>query len=123
MPVPEDPMEEREHGRRAAAGGWFVLNLADSNGMGNDRIGTYSAFESPEARQPHFGIGVHILWPGQPNGLYHEEDNQEDFLVLSGECSCSSRRRSGGCASGTSSTARRTRATSSSAPATGRARS
>lgn len=79
-------MEQREHGRRAAGGGWFVLNLADSNGMGNDRIGTFSAFESPKDRQPHFGIGVHILWPGQPNGLYHEEDNQEDFLVLFGEC-------------------------------------
>jgi uncharacterized cupin superfamily protein len=24
--------------------------------------------------------------PGQPNGLYHEESNQEDFLVLHGEC-------------------------------------
>jgi uncharacterized cupin superfamily protein len=86
MPVPEDPMEDREHGRRAAGGGWFVLNLADSNGMGGDRVGTFSAFESPSHPQPHFGIGVHILWPGQPNGLYHEEDNQEDFLVLSGEC-------------------------------------
>jgi uncharacterized cupin superfamily protein len=86
MPIPEDPMADGQYGRRAAADGWFILNLADSHGMGNDRMGTFSAFESPDHPQPHFGIGVHILWPGQPDGLYHEEDNQEFFLVLSGEC-------------------------------------
>jgi uncharacterized cupin superfamily protein len=32
------------------------------------------------------GIRLHVLPPGQPNGLYHSENKQEDFLVLSGEC-------------------------------------
>ena len=32
------------------------------------------------------GYTLAVLQPGQPNGLYHREDNQEDFLVLSGEC-------------------------------------
>jgi hypothetical protein len=27
-----------------------------------------------------------VIWPGQPSGLYHAETNQEDFLVLAGEC-------------------------------------
>src|SRR5207302_352713 len=27
-----------------------------------------------------------VLDPGQANGLYHREDDQEDFLVLAGEC-------------------------------------
>jgi len=27
-----------------------------------------------------------VLKPGQPNCMYHGEDAQEDFLVLSGEC-------------------------------------
>jgi uncharacterized cupin superfamily protein len=27
-----------------------------------------------------------VLEPGQPNGLYHGEETQEDFLVLYGEC-------------------------------------
>ena len=27
-----------------------------------------------------------MLEPGQPNGLYHGEATQEDFLVLAGEC-------------------------------------
>ena len=26
------------------------------------------------------------MWPGQPVALYHREDHQEGFLVLSGEC-------------------------------------
>ena len=27
-----------------------------------------------------------MILPGQPNAMYHAEDAQEDFLVLSGEC-------------------------------------
>jgi uncharacterized cupin superfamily protein len=27
-----------------------------------------------------------VLWPGEPNALYHAEGVQEGFLVLSGEC-------------------------------------
>jgi len=29
---------------------------------------------------------VRVLWPGDPSALYHAEDAQEGFLVLSGEC-------------------------------------
>jgi len=29
---------------------------------------------------------LHVLPPGEPNGLYHSESEQEAFLVLSGEC-------------------------------------
>jgi uncharacterized cupin superfamily protein len=32
------------------------------------------------------GVNVQILQPGQPNGRYHSEPAQEDFLVLHGEC-------------------------------------
>jgi uncharacterized cupin superfamily protein len=32
------------------------------------------------------GINIHVVWPGQPNCMYHGESQQEDFLVLSGEC-------------------------------------
>ena len=32
------------------------------------------------------GYTLQVLQPGQPNGMYHREDDQEDFLVLSGEC-------------------------------------
>ena len=33
-----------------------------------------------------FAIKLRVLEPGQPNGLYHSENQQEAFLVLSGEC-------------------------------------
>ena len=32
------------------------------------------------------GFYINVLLPGQPNGMYHGESGQEDFLVLSGEC-------------------------------------
>jgi uncharacterized cupin superfamily protein len=32
------------------------------------------------------GFTLQVLRPGQPSGLYHAESNQEDFLVLVGEC-------------------------------------
>jgi uncharacterized cupin superfamily protein len=41
--------------------------------------------ESGELRR-QLGINLTVLGPGQPNGLYHAESEQEAFLVLSGEC-------------------------------------
>lgn len=35
---------------------------------------------------PDVGINVQVMQPGQPNGRYHSEPVQEDFLVLYGEC-------------------------------------
>jgi uncharacterized cupin superfamily protein len=65
---------------------WFVVNVADAEAYRHKVAGTYVAFEDREKRFPDFGINIHILEPGQPNGKYHSEDVQEDFLVLSGEC-------------------------------------
>jgi uncharacterized cupin superfamily protein len=86
MTVPEAPLEDREHGRRPAGDGWFVLNVADVEGMGDERCGVWTRLEPAEARFPHLGINIQVLQPGQPAALYHAEDNQEDFLVLAGEC-------------------------------------
>ena len=38
------------------------------------------------APSPVLGIGVHVLHPGEANGMYHAEATQEGFLVLDGEC-------------------------------------
>jgi uncharacterized cupin superfamily protein len=65
---------------------WFVVNVADAPALRNERGGTSVRFESPEAPFPDLGIGIRELQPGQPNGKYHSENVQEDFLVLSGEC-------------------------------------
>jgi uncharacterized cupin superfamily protein len=51
-----------------------------------ERGGEWTAFEPEEAPFEHYGIGIHVLHPGEANGLYHAENVQEDFLVLSGEC-------------------------------------
>jgi uncharacterized cupin superfamily protein len=32
------------------------------------------------------GLKLGVLAPGQPSGMYHAESNQEDFLILAGEC-------------------------------------
>ena len=38
------------------------------------------------AQFAQLGIRIHVLPPGEPNGFYHAENQQEGFLVLSGEC-------------------------------------
>ena len=48
--------------------------------------GSECSFESQQFEFPQVGIRLHVLEPGEPNGLYHSESEQEAFLVLSGEC-------------------------------------
>jgi uncharacterized cupin superfamily protein len=66
--------------------GWFVVNVADAKAMRHHQAGSYVRFEDPEDLFPDYGINIHMLEPGEPNGKYHAESVQEDFLVLSGEC-------------------------------------
>ena len=42
--------------------------------------------ETPETPFRDFGARVVVLWPGDPNALYHAEGVHEGFLLLSGEC-------------------------------------
>ena len=79
-------LAETEHGRVAASDGWFVVNLADAAGARTPDLGAYIPLESDQAEFTHFGINVHVLNPGEPNGMYHGEKAQEGFLVLHGEC-------------------------------------
>lgn len=78
-------VHETGHGLTAIERGSFVVNLADARWMGHQAAGRWTDFEPPDGFE-HYGIGVHVLEPGQPNGKYHSESVQEDFLVLSGEC-------------------------------------
>jgi uncharacterized cupin superfamily protein len=79
-------VEQTEAGAVVASDGWFVLNLADVAWLRSERAGQWTEFEPRDSGFTHYGIGVHVLQPGQPNGLYHAENVQEDFLVLAGEC-------------------------------------
>jgi len=85
--VNEASSAETPFGRYITSEGWFVLNLGDALAVRNEEKG--GAMYPVESQEHPFGqLGVHlrILWPGDPNALYHSEGAQEGFLVLSGEC-------------------------------------
>jgi uncharacterized cupin superfamily protein len=64
-----------------------VLNLADALAVRNEEKGG-ATFPLESREHPFRDVGVHVsvLWPGDPNALYHAEGVQEGFLVLSGQC-------------------------------------
>jgi uncharacterized cupin superfamily protein len=82
--VPEAQLKPTEHGVEPAGEGWFVVNARDAKWMDGD-FGAYTRFEG-ETRFPKLGFNIGVLQPGQPACYYHGEDDQEDFLVLAGEC-------------------------------------
>ena len=78
-------MEEAGHGRAPAGPGWFVLNARDARWLVNDAFGAYTRFEGAgDARFDQVGINISVLQPGQKLALYHGEEDQEDFLIVSG---------------------------------------
>jgi uncharacterized cupin superfamily protein len=82
----EAKIEHTEAGRVPADDGWFILNLDEIAWRAIPGNGTWCVFESPDARSTMLGIGVHVLAPGEANGMYHREPEQEGFLVIAGEC-------------------------------------
>jgi uncharacterized cupin superfamily protein len=83
--VPEAPLERLETGFRPVGEGWFVVNARDMRWFESE-LGLYTMFDSEKARFDQVGVNIGILRPGEPNCMYHAEEAQEDFLVLSGEC-------------------------------------
>ncbi|HVA84958.1 MAG TPA: cupin domain-containing protein [Candidatus Saccharimonadales bacterium] len=78
-------MEQRAGGLKPAGDGWFVVNAREAEWIHNEKFGAGVTFEgTPEFAQ--LGININVVWPGQPNGYYHAEQDQENFLILSGEC-------------------------------------
>ena len=65
-------------------GGWFIVHASDANWVRSSRFGLVCDFEG-EHSFPQVGINIHVIQPGQPACLYHREDAQEDFFVLSGD--------------------------------------
>jgi uncharacterized cupin superfamily protein len=84
--VEEARLERSESGLAPTTAGWFVVNVRDAAWDTHDVFGASCMFESPAVEFEELGIRLTALLPGQPNGLYHGEETQEDFLVLSGEC-------------------------------------
>ena len=64
---------------------WFVVNAREAGWESIEGSGRWCTFEG-DARFEEYGINIHVLLPGEPSCMYHGENAQEDFLVLSGEC-------------------------------------
>ena len=85
MAVPEAQLESTDDGVVANGEGWFVVNAREARWLHTEQLGSAVTFEG-EVRFPQLGININVLHPGQPSCMYHAEDAQENFLVLSGEC-------------------------------------
>jgi uncharacterized cupin superfamily protein len=95
--VEQAPLQELDSGLAPLTDGWFVVNVRDAAWLTNDAFGLRCVFEAdrpvlrrrpelPVHRFPDLGFTLQVVQPGQPSGMYHAESNQEDFLVLAGEC-------------------------------------
>jgi uncharacterized cupin superfamily protein len=84
--VPEAPLEAGDAGLYPAGEGWFVVNARDTQWFDSHGLGLYAPFEGENAQFAQLGINIAVLRPGEPSCMYHAEEAQEDFLVLSGEC-------------------------------------
>jgi uncharacterized cupin superfamily protein len=83
--VGEARLARTENGLVPEGEGWFVVNAREARWQESEEFGAWTFFEG-EARFPDLGINITVVQPGQPFCMYHGEDVQEDFLVLSGEC-------------------------------------
>lgn len=84
--VEEAQLGEADEGLEPEGEGWFIVNIADSQGLTEPTRGSGAMFEANIGDFPEFGINVRLLAPGQPASMYHRENHQEAFLVLDGEC-------------------------------------
>ena len=84
--VEEAKLIETDGGLEPEGAGWFVVNMNDACWWRNEAFGAECQFEAMESRFKELGLNIHVVWPGQPNCMYHGESTQEDFLILAGEC-------------------------------------
>jgi len=89
VPVPRAQLEDFGSGLTPVTQGWFIVNVRDAEWWSSETRGARCPFENEYGAPPvefaQFGINISVLDPGQ-TVLYHSESNQENFLVLSGEC-------------------------------------
>jgi uncharacterized cupin superfamily protein len=81
----EARLERNEYGVVPMTEGWFVVNVREGAWTTNEARGSAFIVEGGDYDLPQIGYTLAVLEPGQA-GRYHREANQEDFLVLQGEC-------------------------------------
>jgi uncharacterized cupin superfamily protein len=84
--VDEARLAASDYGLTPVTDGWFVVNVVDAAWVHNEELGAACIFEGDEVSFQDLGYTIAVLEPGQSGGRYHREANQEDFLVLAGEC-------------------------------------
>jgi quercetin dioxygenase-like cupin family protein len=82
--VPEAELKQTEAGLVPVSEGWFVLNARDASWIRSEERGQDTDFQGRQ-EWPQLGFRIQVLRRGQ-RGMYHGEQGQEDFLVVSGEC-------------------------------------
>jgi uncharacterized cupin superfamily protein len=87
--VSESEFVATEHGLVPKGQGWFILNARETHWWKREGRGVLCEFEGAgfegAADFEQLGINLTLLQPGEPMSMYHYENDQEDFLVLSGE--------------------------------------
>jgi uncharacterized cupin superfamily protein len=84
--VEQARLEETDGGLAPATAGWFVVNVRDGRWMTNDVLGSAFVVEGDNVSFDQVGFTLAVIRAGEPGGRYHRESDQEDFLVLAGEC-------------------------------------
>ena len=83
--VHEAQLKKTQTGLIPQGEGWFVVNARDVSWVRSEERGQDTDFEGGQ-EWAQLGFRIHVLMPGQRNGMYHGESGQENFLVVSGEC-------------------------------------
>jgi uncharacterized cupin superfamily protein len=65
--------------------GSFVVNARDVSWRQRGGLGRWCDLEG-DAEFEELGFQLVVVQPGEPVCMYHGESEQEDFLVVSGEC-------------------------------------
>jgi uncharacterized cupin superfamily protein len=65
---------------------WFIANATEETWRGAPGWGRSTRFEREGVRFQDYGINLQRIEPGERSTMYHGEDGQEDFLVVSGTC-------------------------------------
>jgi len=65
--------------------GAYVVNARDVQWRQREGLGRWADLEG-DRNFDQLGFQVVVVQPGEPACMYHGESDQEDFLVVSGEC-------------------------------------
>lgn len=86
--IPEARQVDSEHGLVPEGDGWYVLNARDARWREREGLGRWCFLEAEPIPElfPELGFQLCVVEPGQPACMYHRESDQEDFLVVAGEC-------------------------------------